>query len=87
MKLKNQGQSGHIHLFVPLIVLVVVAGIGWLTYKQTHKPSKVTDASVRAQLQQTSNELKKINLAKIKGTVDTVNGVQTSFNYKKANHK
>lgn len=83
----KRNQSGHIHFVLPLIAIVIIGGIGWFVYQQGHKPSKVTNPNVKAQLQQTSAELKQINLAQIKQTADSVSGVQTSFNYKKANGK
>jgi predicted negative regulator of RcsB-dependent stress response len=69
-----------------VVVVIVVGAAGWFVY-QRNKPSKVSSPTVKAQLAQTSAELKKINLAQIKQTADSVSGVQTSFNYKKANGK
>lgn len=84
----KRNQSGHFHMILALVVVsAVIAGAGWLVYKQNHKPSKLTNTATKAQLAQTSAELKKINLAQIKQTADSVGGVQTSFNYKKANGK
>lgn len=80
-------QSGHIHLVLILILVVaVIAASGYFVY-QRYKPSKVTNAATKAQLQQTAAELKKLDLGNLAKSVNTVSNVQTSFNFQKANGK
>lgn len=81
-------QSGHIHLFaVAVIVVAAIAAVGVYVYQQQHKPSKVTDAATRTQLQQTAAELKKLDLGSLAKSVNTISNVQTSFDFKKANNQ
>lgn len=81
-------QRGQFHLVVVLLLVVaVVATSGMMVYRRSHAASKVTDAATRAKLQQVSADLKKVNLGTVKQTVDAVNNVQASYNYKKSNNQ
>jgi uncharacterized protein HemX len=79
-------QAGVVHLFAAAIIVVaVIAAAGWFVYHQQHKPSKITDAATKTQLQQAAAELKNVDLGSLAKSVNTVSNVQTNFNFKKAN--
>ncbi|HVS58523.1 MAG TPA: hypothetical protein VHD60_02160 [Candidatus Saccharimonadales bacterium] len=84
----NTKQSGHVHLIV-LVVLVIAAigGVGYYVYHRTHQTSKITDAATRAELKQTADEIKKLDLGSLAKSVNTITNVKGSFDYKAANGK
>lgn len=77
MSIKAKDQRGHAHLLLTLVVVVIIAAIGGYVYRQQNKPSKVTSPTVKAKLEQASADLKSINLAGLKSTVDSTNSVTT----------
>jgi hypothetical protein len=77
MRITNQ--RGHIHLILPLIVLVLIGATGYAVYHASHKPSKLTDPTVKAELQKVSSDLKSINLAGVKASVDSIQSTQSQF--------
>lgn len=83
----NNSQAGHLHIVLAALIGVVIVGMGWLVYHQQHKPSKITDAATKTQLQQTAAELKNLDLGSLAKSVNTVTNVQTSFKFQKANNK
>jgi hypothetical protein len=71
-------QRGHLHLVLPLVILVLIAAVGVMVYRN-NRPSKVTDPAVKAQLQKVSSELKSIDLAQIKSSVSAVSSTKSAF--------
>jgi len=80
MKAIKTNQTGHIHLIAIAVVflLVVVAG-GAYVYKANHRQSKVTDPTIRAELKKASSDLKDVNLASVKASVDSMKSTQDQF--------
>lgn len=57
-----------------IVVLLAAAWCGWWAYNK-YKPSKVNDPATRAQIEKASKDLKSINLASVKSSVDTVKSI------------
>lgn len=80
-------QSGFIHMIlVAVVVVAAIVAIGGYVYYRDYKPSKITDSTVKTQLQQTANDLKHLDLGAIAKSVNTVTSVQTNFNFNKSNN-
>ena len=77
MKSKKFRERGHIHLLAAvLIVAALIGAMGYYVYRVNYAPSKVTDPTVKAELKKVSTELKGVNLASVKGSVDSLNNTQ-----------
>lgn len=72
-------QQGHVHLLLVVVVLLAVAAIGGFVYYKNYGPSKVDDPTVKAQLKQASSDLKAVNLAQIKSSVDSVSSSKNAY--------
>lgn len=80
MTTTRSAQSGHFHLIAAGIVVVVLIGaMGAFVYYRNYRPSKVTDPTVRAELQKASSDLKSVDLASVKASVASVQSTQKQF--------
>jgi len=77
--MSKTNQKGHAHIVLIAAVLAIVVAIGGYVYYKNYGPSKVNDPTVKAQLQKASTDLKNVNLAQIKSSVDGVNSAKTAY--------
>ena len=75
----RSNQAGHIHFIALIVVVGIIAAIGAFVYYRNYRPSKVTDPTVRAELQKASSDLKSVDLAGVKASVASVQSTQNQF--------
>jgi hypothetical protein len=76
MNTRIRSQRGHIHLWLPVVVIVIVGAVGYYVYQAQHRPSKITDPTVKAALKKASSDLKSVNLASVKASVSSIQSTQ-----------
>ena len=77
MKPNKLRERGHIHLLITVLIVGGLLGaMGYYVYRVNYAPSNVTDPTVKAELKKVSTELKGVNLASVKGSVDSLNNTQ-----------